>query len=131
LRYAQKIDPNIQNKYGNTPLQIAVMKNQIDVVNILLNQYKAKYSIKNNDNETAYDLAMKCNSTDIKNIFNELSIDLLIPENILEHIQENNASVIEPHDITLTDVDVEHAKTPELAPKQKIPNSTIISTKQL
>ncbi len=50
MRKEKEIDPNIQNIYGETPLHIAIITNQIENVRQLLNNSNVKLNIQTNNN---------------------------------------------------------------------------------
>jgi len=56
LVIAEYIDINIQDKDGNTALMVASKMNKLDIVNMLL-KYNADVTIKNKNNEEAWELA--------------------------------------------------------------------------
>ncbi len=56
LHLERGVDPNIQNKYGSTPLHEAAYWGLVDVVKLLL-MYGADPTVKDKDGKTPLDLA--------------------------------------------------------------------------
>ncbi|XP_013402484.1 ankyrin-2 [Lingula anatina] len=56
--HEHRIDPNIQDKYGNTALCKASRNGHVDVVKCLINKYKADSSIQNKNGNTALHIAV-------------------------------------------------------------------------
>ena len=65
---------NAVDKYGNTPLMISVMHAHEDACSLLINQ-KANLELRNNDNETALDIAIKLKNDAIQSVFPQIEPD--------------------------------------------------------
>lgn len=68
-----KAKVNIHNKYGNSPLHLAIDKNNSEIIKFLLKQGKIRLNIKNNDGETSLHLAVLAENSEI--------IELLLGKN--------------------------------------------------
>ena len=63
-------DPNFKvNPTGDTVLHIAVKKNNIEMIKLLLNTYKIKFEEKNKDNKTALELAKEISKNNNDDIY--------------------------------------------------------------
>ena len=71
----------MQDKYGNTPLHIAVYSNDIEMCKLLIN-YKANPKIKNNDSLNPVDLCFTEKDKSLLNYFRSISTlnDMFRPE---------------------------------------------------
>ena len=65
-----KIDPNIQNNYGETPLHYASSFDHIDIVKYLVEECKADLNIENEDGKTPLHLASEKGHLDIVKYLN-------------------------------------------------------------
>jgi ankyrin repeat protein len=67
----KKLDINYQNNFGDTALHIAMVEENLDIIQLLLNN-NADLLIKNNERKTPFDLA----SGEIRKVFNLESLIL-------------------------------------------------------
>ena len=92
--YSKEIPLNLKDNYGNTPLHYAAKHLFTEFISFIVKKFEDKnliLDIKNNDNDTPFNLATKGNNI---NIINKNIFDLLFTNNQINELYEENENII-------------------------------------
>ena len=70
FKHTSKLKINISDQEGNTPLMLAAAKENLSIVKLLL-EAKAKTTMRNNNGESAYSIAMNAKNMKIAEIISQ------------------------------------------------------------
>jgi ankyrin repeat protein len=70
FKHTSKLKININDQEGNTPLMLAAAKGNLSIVKLLL-EAKTKTTMRNNNGESAYSIAMNAKNMKIAEIISQ------------------------------------------------------------